>query len=159
MTHTNISIVGISFGVSIPFILLAYKISWLTTPWYSIRHIWLKRIVLKVVSLLRHTRSPFLRRMSTRMQTSVEASLSLYAVRSESENRGMRFLEAENWSKEDLLEALQGSNWSQENAAGLWTNEPWTVEFWSSIFPNEGPDERGLRYHLRNLRGDYYDDL
>jgi hypothetical protein len=88
------------------------------------------------------------------MQASVEASLYLYAMRNESEHYGMRFLEAQNWSKEDLLEALQGSNWSQENAAGLWT-----AEFWSSIFPNERPDERGLRSHLRNTRGNHYNDM
>jgi hypothetical protein len=115
--------------------------------------------VLKFVALLRHTRSPFLLRLADRLQVAVEASLSLYSMRSESEIRGLRFLEAENWSKEDLLEALQLSNWSRENATELWTNEPWTVEFWSTIFPNEIADERGLRYHLRNLRGSYQKNM
>jgi hypothetical protein len=46
--------VGVSFGFSIPAIVIASKIEWLTTPWSEIRHIYFRRLGLWVVNIIGH---------------------------------------------------------------------------------------------------------
>lgn len=42
---------GISFAVSIPFILLAFNITWFTAQWNQMRHVWLKMVFIVMLKL------------------------------------------------------------------------------------------------------------
>jgi len=56
-TETDYSIVGISFGVSLPFIFLAFNIRWVTTPWNYLRHIGIKVLLIILLRPLRNSKS------------------------------------------------------------------------------------------------------
>lgn len=56
-TETDYSIVGISFGVSLPFIFLAFNIRWVTTPWNYLRHIGIKVLLVILLRPLRNSKS------------------------------------------------------------------------------------------------------
>jgi hypothetical protein len=56
-TETDYSIVGISFGVSLPFIFLAFNIRWVTTPWNYLRHIGIKVLLVILLRPLRNFKS------------------------------------------------------------------------------------------------------
>jgi hypothetical protein len=51
------SIVGISFGVSLPFIFLAFNIRWVTTPWNYFRYIGIKVLLIILLKPLRNSKS------------------------------------------------------------------------------------------------------
>ncbi|KAH8766931.1 hypothetical protein F5882DRAFT_510319 [Hyaloscypha sp. PMI_1271] len=52
---------GISFGVSLPFIFLAFNIRWVTTPWNYLRHIGIKVLVIILLRPLRNSKSWFVK--------------------------------------------------------------------------------------------------
>ena len=56
-TEIGRSIVGISFGVSLPFIFLAFNIRWVTTPWNYLRHIGIKVLLIILLKPLRNSKS------------------------------------------------------------------------------------------------------
>jgi hypothetical protein len=55
-TEADCSIVGISFGVSLPFIFLAFNIRWITTPWNYLRHIGIKVLLIIFLRPLRNSK-------------------------------------------------------------------------------------------------------
>jgi hypothetical protein len=56
-TEIDRSIVGISFGVSLAFIFLAFNIRWVTTPWNYLRHIGIKVLLIILLKPLRNSKS------------------------------------------------------------------------------------------------------
>jgi hypothetical protein len=75
--------VGISFGVSIPFILVAFNISWFTTPWNYMRHIWIKQALILLLKPLRKAPLRPLRMRVIRWSAQLFHSTLNYALTSE----------------------------------------------------------------------------
>src|SRR5690349_21341448 len=54
-THlSNNIIVGISIAISIPLLIIAFNVTWLTKPWFYIRRIWIKKVLIQLSHPLRH---------------------------------------------------------------------------------------------------------
>ena len=41
-------------ALSIPLLIIAFNVTWITTPWDYLRHIWIKKVLIRLSTPLRH---------------------------------------------------------------------------------------------------------
>jgi hypothetical protein len=73
----NLLLVGISMALSIPLLIIAFNITWLTTPWNYLRHIWFKKVFFWLLRCLRYL--PIAKIRSKAYDLNVKLWDSLYA--------------------------------------------------------------------------------
>jgi hypothetical protein len=76
--RTHSALVGISFAVSIPFIVLALYIEWIKEKWYKLRHIWTEKPLHLIEHLPRGVKLPGPDRIVNALERFIDSSLTEY---------------------------------------------------------------------------------